>query len=83
LEVIQPRTWINFLTSLENCIKLLELAFSDNNLEVVLPNSIGNLPKQLSFLYIGGNQICGIIPGALENLNNLSIINMLENRVML
>jgi Leucine-rich repeat (LRR) protein len=65
---------LDFLTSLENCTKLEKLDFSNNNFGGSLPNSIGNLSKQLSSLYIGGNQISGIIPAALENLINLSIL---------
>ena len=55
------------------------LDFAYNNFGGTLPDSIGNLSKQLSALYIGGNQISGIIPTALENLINLSILVMQEN----
>ncbi|XP_059462701.1 probable LRR receptor-like serine/threonine-protein kinase At3g47570 [Corylus avellana] len=70
---------LDFLTSLENCTKLEKLGFFDNNFEGSLPDSIGNLSKQLSDLYIYGNQISGIIPAALENLINLRILGMEEN----
>jgi Leucine-rich repeat (LRR) protein len=69
----------DFLTSLENCTKLKKLSFSDNNFGGTLPDSIGNLSKQLSDLYIYGNQISGIIPAALENLINLSSLSMHGN----
>ncbi|XP_059459304.1 probable LRR receptor-like serine/threonine-protein kinase At3g47570 [Corylus avellana] len=70
---------LDFVTSLENCTKLETLGFFDNNFEGSLPDSIGNLSKQLSDLYIYGNQISGIIPAALENLINLRILGMEEN----
>jgi Leucine-rich repeat (LRR) protein len=69
----------DFLTSLENCTKLERLDFSYNNYGGTLPDSIGNLSKQLYALYIYGNQISGIIPAALENLINLSQLAMHEN----
>ncbi|XP_062155349.1 LRR receptor-like serine/threonine-protein kinase EFR [Alnus glutinosa] len=69
---------LDFLMSLENCTKLETLGFLNNNFGGSLPNSIGNLSKQLSALYIGGNQIYGIIPAALENLINLTILAMHE-----
>jgi Leucine-rich repeat (LRR) protein len=70
---------LDFLTSLGNCTKLEKLDFSENNFGGSLPNSIGNLSKQLSFLSLGINQISGIIPVALENLINLSILYMDES----
>ncbi|XP_059458519.1 putative receptor-like protein kinase At3g47110 [Corylus avellana] len=70
---------LDFLTSLENCTKLEALDFSLNNFGGSLPDSIGNLSKQLSGLYVGGNQISGIIPATLENLINLRIFGMEEN----
>ena len=70
---------LGFLTSLKNCTKLEKVGFSDNNFGGILPDSIGNLSKQLSSLNIGRNKISGIIPAALENLINLSILVMQEN----
>jgi Leucine-rich repeat (LRR) protein len=70
---------LDFLTSLKNCTKLENLGFSDNNFGGTLPDSIGNLSMQLNALYIGGNQISRIIPTALENLINLSLLVMHEN----
>ncbi|XP_059436726.1 probable LRR receptor-like serine/threonine-protein kinase At3g47570 [Corylus avellana] len=70
---------LDFLTSLENCTKLKRLGFFDNNFGGSLPDSIGNLSKQVRALHIDGNQISGIIPAALENLINLSLLNMHEN----
>jgi Leucine-rich repeat (LRR) protein len=70
---------LDFLTSLGNCTNLEELGFSDNNFGGSLPDSIGNLSKKLSTLYMGANQIAGIIPEALENLINLFLLDMHGN----
>jgi Leucine-rich repeat (LRR) protein len=70
---------LDFLTSLKNCTKLKRLDFSYNNFGGNLPNSIGNLSKQINTLYIGGNQVSGIIPAGLENLINLSVLGMSNN----
>ena len=70
---------LDFLISLENCTKLEKFEISYNNFGGSLPNSIGNLSKQLNFLNIGDNQISGIIPAALGSLLNLNILSMQNN----
>jgi Leucine-rich repeat (LRR) protein len=70
---------LDFLTSLENCTKLEKLGFSDYNFGGSLPDSIGNLSKQLRSLNIARNKISGIFPTALENLINLNILVMQDN----
>ncbi|XP_059457763.1 probable LRR receptor-like serine/threonine-protein kinase At3g47570 [Corylus avellana] len=70
---------LDFLTSLQNCTKLETLDFSLNNFGGSLPNSIGNLSKELSILYMSGTQISGIIPATLENLINLRTLRMRRN----
>lgn len=68
-----------FLTSMKNCTKLEYLDSAECNFEGSLPNSIGNLSIQLRELYLGGNQISGSIPIALENLINLNKLGMERN----
>jgi Leucine-rich repeat (LRR) protein len=70
---------LDFLTSLGNCTKLEFLALFGNNFGGSLPDSIGNLSKQLSSLDIGDNQISGIIPATLENLINLYVFGIGNN----
>ncbi|KAA8537815.1 hypothetical protein F0562_027605 [Nyssa sinensis] len=48
---------LNFLTSLTNSTRLNFLAIDGNLLEGVIPESIGNLSKRLTHLYMGGNRI--------------------------
>ena len=69
---------MNFLISLTNCSKMESLTSAINQFEGVLPNSIGNLSTQLHLLYLGGNQISGLIPAALQNLINLISLGMEE-----
>uniref|UniRef100_A0A7N2LKX8 Uncharacterized protein n=1 Tax=Quercus lobata TaxID=97700 RepID=A0A7N2LKX8_QUELO len=70
---------LDFLMTLRNCTKMEELGIDANKFEGVLPNSIGSLSTQLNVLYLGGNQIFGSIPEALQNLINLIILEMDEN----
>lgn len=70
---------LDFLTSLTNCSNLRILVFSMNHFGGILSNSIGNLSTQVSELYMGGNQISGTIPAALENLVNLIVLGMEGN----
>jgi Leucine-rich repeat (LRR) protein len=55
------------------------LDFSNNKFGGSLSNSIGNLSMLLNQLYFDGNQISGIIPSKLENLINLTTLNMAQN----
>ena len=70
---------LDFLTSVKNCTTLEMLDFSNNNFGGSLPNSIGNLSMQLCALYLDGNKLSGIILEALENLINLTSLNMACN----
>ncbi|KAL4597955.1 hypothetical protein ACB092_11G025700 [Castanea dentata] len=70
---------LDFLPSLRNCSKMNTLAFSINRFEGVLPSSVGNLSTQLIGLYLGGNNISGTIPMALQNLINLIVLEMGDN----
>ena len=69
----------DFLTSLRNCSRLIKLGLAENQFEGVFPNSICNLSTQLRELYLGGNQIYGNIPIALENLINLFVLGLNGN----
>ncbi|XP_024027446.1 probable LRR receptor-like serine/threonine-protein kinase At3g47570 [Morus notabilis] len=70
---------LNFIASLTNCSQLNILNLAENNFRGVLPNSISNFSAKLSRLYLGGNQISGSIPSALENLANLIILGLEVN----
>ncbi|KAJ9167431.1 hypothetical protein P3X46_022085 [Hevea brasiliensis] len=68
-----------FLTSLTNCSNLESLSIYGNNLGGVLPDSVANFSTRLTYLYLGGNEITGIIPVAMENLVNLIALVMEKN----
>ncbi|KAH0892822.1 hypothetical protein HID58_055251, partial [Brassica napus] len=73
-EVTPPE--IDFLSSLKNCTQLQFLGVRDNRLGGILPHSISNLSKQLTFVSLGKNHISGTLPldiGTLECLVALKV----------
>ncbi|CAL5003771.1 unnamed protein product [Urochloa decumbens] len=68
-----------FLSSLTNSTYLTLLDISYNNLQGVLPHSVGNLSKQLLYFLAGGNKFTGRIPEGLGDLVNLEFLSMEEN----
>ncbi|KAJ9167372.1 hypothetical protein P3X46_022031 [Hevea brasiliensis] len=68
-----------FLTSLTNCSNLEALSIYWNNFGGVLTDSVANFSTGLIRLYMGGNEITGIIPAAMENLVNLIVLELEEN----
>ncbi|KDP38960.1 hypothetical protein JCGZ_00717 [Jatropha curcas] len=68
-----------FLTSLVNSSYLEMLDLTLNNFGGVLPDSMSNLSSQLGRLYLGGNEITGVIPVALESLINLVPMDLGSN----
>ncbi|CDY36706.1 BnaC02g31270D [Brassica napus] len=69
----------SFIKSFSNSSKLNFLAFDGNLLEGVIPVSIGNLPKNLSKLFMGGNRFTGIIPESIGDLTGLTLFNISDN----
>ncbi|XP_059318609.1 putative receptor-like protein kinase At3g47110 [Lycium ferocissimum] len=67
---------LNFLQSLTNSTKLIFLAIDYNLLEGVIPETIGNLSKALSKLYMAGNPIYGSIPSSIGQLSGLTLLNI-------
>lgn len=72
---------LNFITSLTNSTHLQYLAIDDNQLEGVIPESLGNLSKGLLKLYMGGNRIYGNIPTSVGELSGLTLLNLSYNSV--
>ncbi|XP_022951891.1 putative receptor-like protein kinase At3g47110 [Cucurbita moschata] len=70
---------LNFITSLTNSSRLAFLALDGNKFEGVIPDSIGNLSKELSKLYMGENRFYGKIPTTISNLQGLSLLNLSDN----
>ncbi|KAL4597049.1 hypothetical protein ACB092_12G207400 [Castanea dentata] len=67
---------LKFLTYLTNCSKLEVMDLSINRFGGVLPNSIANLSNQLTFLFLGQNEISGTIPASLANLDKLIALGL-------
>ncbi|TQD99240.1 hypothetical protein C1H46_015154 [Malus baccata] len=72
---------LNFITSLTNSTRLQFLAVDDNQLEGLIPESIGNLSKFLQRLYMGGNRIYGNIPSSIGHLSSLTLLNVSYNSI--
>ncbi|XP_010533421.1 PREDICTED: putative receptor-like protein kinase At3g47110 [Tarenaya hassleriana] len=72
---------LDFLGGLTNCTQLQVLDVGYNILGGALPVSIGNLSKQMAFLYFGGNYISGSIPLGVGNLVNLQGLGFERNRL--
>ncbi|CAL5214332.1 unnamed protein product [Lathyrus oleraceus] len=72
---------LDFITSLTNSTHLNFLAFDGNMLEGVIPDTIGNLSKELSILYMGENRFNGSIPTSIGRLSGLSLLNLSYNSI--
>lgn len=72
---------LSFITSLTNSTHLNFLAIDGNHLEGEIPETIGNLSKVLSKLYMGGNRISGSIPKSISRLRSLTLLNMSYNLI--
>ncbi|KAM6575425.1 hypothetical protein CsatA_023752 [Cannabis sativa] len=69
----------DFIASLRNCSQMKILSLAYNNFRGPLPKSLANLSTQITYLYLGGNQISGTIPPTLKNLVNLILLAMESN----
>ncbi|XP_043694050.1 probable LRR receptor-like serine/threonine-protein kinase At3g47570 [Telopea speciosissima] len=70
---------LDFVNSLINCTHLETVDLRLNGFEGTLPNFKANLSTQLSQLYLGDNRISGTIPADIENLVNLTLLDMTYN----
>ncbi|XP_058224529.1 putative receptor-like protein kinase At3g47110 isoform X2 [Rhododendron vialii] len=69
----------NIINTLSNCSNLRALGLGANNFSGLLPNSIANLSKVPSQLYVTENDISGSIPVGIGNLLNLQIVSVFGN----
>jgi len=74
-------TGLDFITSLTNSTQLNFLAIDGNMLEGVIPETIGNLSKDLSTLYMGQNRFSGSIPTSIGLLSGLKLLNISYNSI--
>ncbi|XP_078174931.1 uncharacterized protein LOC144568447 [Carex rostrata] len=74
LEVKRPHDW-SFMDALTNCTLLEYIGLEYNQLQAVLPSSIGNF-SSLRQLGLSNNPISGSIPATLGKLNNLTWLDL-------
>ncbi|XP_014506127.1 putative receptor-like protein kinase At3g47110 [Vigna radiata var. radiata] len=72
---------LDFITSLTNSTRLKFLAIDGNMLEGVIPETVGNLSKDLSTLYMGQNRFNGSIPRSIALLSGLKLLNISHNSI--
>ncbi|KAK7359067.1 hypothetical protein VNO77_01013 [Canavalia gladiata] len=72
---------LDFITSLTNSTNLNFLAIDGNMLEGEIPETIGNLSKDLSKLYMGENRFNGSIPSSIGRLSGLRLLNLSHNSI--
>ncbi|CAN6181351.1 unnamed protein product [Urochloa humidicola] len=78
LQAKDKRSW-EFLGALSNCSLLELLSVYGNQLEGVLPNTVGNLSSGLQSLLLGTNYMSGTVPISIGNLNNLTKFSLAYN----
>ena len=72
---------LDFITSLTNSTHLKFLAIEGNMLEGEIPETIGNLCKDLTNLYLGRNRFSGSIPTSIGRLSGLGVLNISYNSI--
>ncbi|CAI8586293.1 unnamed protein product [Vicia faba] len=70
---------LDFLSSLTNCTQLTMLILGQNKFGSKLPDLMGNLSINLSFIDLGVNQIYGVIPERIGQLIGLTYLDMGSN----
>ncbi|KAM7515000.1 hypothetical protein LguiA_004583 [Lonicera macranthoides] len=72
---------LRFFDSLSNCKNLYYLSISLNQLNGILPASIGNLSTSIRDFYAFGSKIKGEIPMGIGNLSGLLALNFNSNEL--
>ncbi|XVF23058.1 hypothetical protein REPUB_Repub13aG0005200 [Reevesia pubescens] len=70
-----------FLSSLANCMNLRILDISQNPLNDILPNYIGNLSTSLLKFWANGCGLKGNIPLEIGNISNMIFLNLSNNEL--
>ncbi|KAG7963693.1 hypothetical protein I3843_09G131200 [Carya illinoinensis] len=72
----------SLFSSLSNCIYLEILSFTENPLNAILPNSIGNLSTSLQKIFLGGCNIKGNIFQDIGNFSSLTTLDLGNNELV-
>ncbi|XP_020242522.1 probable LRR receptor-like serine/threonine-protein kinase At3g47570 [Asparagus officinalis] len=73
---------VDFLASLSNCRVLDRVNIGENELDGILPYTVGNLSRTLTVLGIQDNHIKGKIPVELGNLSGLIALSLSNNELV-
>ncbi|KAI3450189.1 hypothetical protein Pfo_006854 [Paulownia fortunei] len=76
-----PNQELRFVSSLQNCQHLEMLEVSLNQLNGILPHSVGNLSTSLQMFRAFGCNIKGSIPAEIGNLSSLKSIDLDNNEL--
>ncbi|CAO2039658.1 unnamed protein product [Urochloa humidicola] len=80
LEARDDEGW-EFFHALANCTRLQGISVANNQLQGVIPNSIGNLSTDLMYLAMSGNKLSGIVPPIIGKLHDLDALLLDGNRL--
>ncbi|XP_071921472.1 uncharacterized protein [Coffea arabica] len=72
---------LSFVSSLANSKNLRKLSVSNNPLNGILPDSVGNLSASLQTMYAYGCGLRDRIPDRIGNLSNLIILSLYNNQL--
>ncbi|XP_027172261.1 receptor kinase-like protein Xa21 [Coffea eugenioides] len=72
---------LSFISSLANSKNLRKLSVSNNPLNGILPESVGNLSTSLQTMYAYGCGLRDRIPDRIGNLSNLIILSLYNNQL--
>ncbi|KAJ1276727.1 hypothetical protein BS78_05G236700 [Paspalum vaginatum] len=78
LQATEPKDW-GFLASLTNCSNLTLLDLDRNNLVGVMPITIANLSKELTWISIASTKISGSIPAEIGTFHKLRNLTLADN----
>jgi len=76
LEAARDGEGWEFFHALANCTSLQGISVSNNQLQGVIPNSIGNLPTNLAYLGMSGNKLSGVVPPSIGKFQDLYALHL-------
>ncbi|KAM3280428.1 hypothetical protein ACQJBY_047302 [Aegilops geniculata] len=80
LETKDNRDW-EFINALRNCRSLIKLSVSYNQLQGLIPQSVGDLAPSLEQLLLLGNNLSGQVPQSIRKLSALTKLSLGENNL--